>query len=132
MRALGFKTWLSTVGGTLAVAATFALSVPGIQVARASEPSSDAHEFSRFLSQTGDALAQPAESPSCGAANANRASANSADLLGNVMRQMEAEAAREGHKGPVEVIVLNNRGYNYGAATAPQIEQHWIEQELGR
>jgi hypothetical protein len=124
------RGWLTTMVGVLAVAAAFALSLPGIQVARADEPSgavhrSDASEYARFLAQTGNRSSQPSEhseQASCGAANVNCA---------NTGRQVQAEAGRAG-KRPVEVIVLNNRGYNYSSPTDPRIDRHLIERELGR
>jgi hypothetical protein len=126
---------LQIAGGLVVVLAALALSLPGIQVARAGDQSVDTRaEFERFLSFSSHPSTAPAAAhsgSSCRAGSADSTKAKVGSLMARIQREMAARGAAQG-EGEVTVTVLNSRGYNYGPQASPQLDFQKLEYELQR
>lgn len=125
--------------GLLLVAAAIALSWPGVRAVRADEPDmtpvgaadySPAPDFERVLSPSaspGFGGVTPDASPeACGDPAAQRADSRArAQLLAGIPQPRPGEPGIESQPG---VVLLNNRGYNYGATDGPNDAQ-WLQLE---
>lgn len=96
MRSFDVKTWI----GTAALLATFLLALPGVKAVRAEDRA--------------DPLAS-GDGPTC-SQSVPEASLSQASVT---MEQLRAQiAAQLGPGADPRIVVLNNRGYNYGSANA--------------
>ena len=89
-----------TLVGSLALLATFVLALPGVKAVRA-----DDH---------GTPLAS-SDGPTCSAPGPEARLANADAALEQIRRQVAAQVDPAAGGG---IIVLNNRGYNYGPANS--------------
>lgn len=108
------------------------LSLAAASAARAGEAdASFEHPLSTAWLSGGPALPNPSEAPACRAddPNVRSASARTAARIAQVRAALAAEAARA-PEGPGEVMVLNNRGYNYGSGAT--VDPTLIEFEAKR
>jgi hypothetical protein len=124
---------LQLAGGLVLVLTALALSLPGVQVARAGDQTVDSQaEFEQFLSfssQSSEAPAAAHSGPSCRAGSADATKAKVGALMAQIQREMAARGGAQG-EGEVAVTVLNARGYNYGSQPSPQLDFQKLEYEL--
>jgi hypothetical protein len=121
--------------GTLAVAAALAFSWPGVQVAQA-EPGATGAEFDRFMEFVGETPRAVAASPeTCHAGEGLQAAEAQVTQVMAAMKRRADEATRMRLKTDGEapaIIMLNSRGYNYGAAPDAAAELGQLHQEIAR
>jgi len=126
-----------TIVGSLAVLACLALSSPGVRVARA-DSERDSEALRRFLEQIQTAPANEAGVCRAGQSEARSKAQSEAQILAGdhqlvrLQQRMAARAAADAERrgqAPSGQIVLNGRGYNYGAPAAA-IDPARLQQEL--
>jgi hypothetical protein len=118
------QSW-RTILGTMAVLATLILSSPGVQLARAGEgdaPVSVAGDGAGSNSAVSkpEPIALPAEGPTCGGVSDIELTRRTDRIVVQLQQELAARGtaavpAATGASSQPEGIVLNNRGYNYGA-----------------
>ena len=96
MRSYDVKTWI----GGIALFATFLLALPGVKAVRAEDRSDP------FATSDGPACSQPGP---------EAALASSGVAMEQLRAQIEAQL---GPDADSRIIVLNNRGYNYGPSNS--------------
>lgn len=125
---------MSTITGSLVLLACLALSSPGVRIARAdSEPDSEA--LRSFLEKIQAPAAN--EEAVCRAGQSEAQQSEARIMAGDhqlrrLQQRMAARAAADAERrgeAPTGQIVLNGRGYNYGAA-APALDPARLQQEL--
>ena len=110
---------LTTLLGTTALAASLALALPGVEIARADDaPAGEAAEFDRFLEQGGRRVMRvPGRSCSDRSAAAPPPGQLTAQRVAQIQRALAARLAagnRAGKPGEApQFVPLNNRGYSY-------------------
>ena len=98
---------LANLAGWLAVAAMLALASLGVRVVGAEDLADNV-------------LSAPLDGPSCQADPARDPAADLAHVIEHARRQAMAEGVSNGvPAGDDAVVMLNNRGYNYGQAPGP-------------
>jgi hypothetical protein len=114
-----------------ALAAAVALSWPGVQVARA-DGQPDPAEFERFMAFVGEeAAAGPAET--CQAGGLQQAQVRVDAVMALWRRRAGAAAAAPPTRDDrPAVLMLNARGYNYGAAPDAAAQLGQLHQEMVR
>ena len=113
----GFDPDWQTLIGALAFGLLLALSLPGVEVARADPAVSPAAQVT--------ASAKPENPLQCtDAAKPVRARAR---VEAAVWRQLSKQ---QGAKGQPKIVVLNTRGYNYGSQ--PSVDVRAIQREAAR
>jgi len=117
------QSW-RTILGTMAVLVTLILSSPGVQLARAGEgdaPVSVAGDGSGSPASKPEPIALPAEGPACGGVSDVELTRRTDRIVVQLQQELAARGtaavpAAAGASSQPEGIVLNNRGYNYGAS----------------
>ncbi|MGH0036218.1 MAG: hypothetical protein ACQGVK_14425 [Myxococcota bacterium] len=127
-------TTLRTALGTLAVAGALLLAWPGVHVARADSQPQGA-EFERFMSFVGES--PRAAAPAADTCNAGKGLQAAEAGVSQVMARMKRQAREAEMRAKVEgdrpaVIMLNARGYNYGAAPDAAAQLGQVHQEIAR
>jgi len=120
------STRASTLLGLALVVAALLLALPGVRAVRANDavPASSASEDAEALRFADTVRATPPVSevpaaPSCG--DGSDPHRSSAATVQNLAGEVERLRAAPQPAGAGEVVVLNNRGYNY--RTAPSAEE---------
>lgn len=103
--------------GILAVLASLALASPGVRVVKAEPVAASASEAG-------------GQCPAADAGAAARAS-QVQDFLARV-RAEQAQAGQPGESDGPNIIVLNNRGYNYGSGSPMALDQVLIDAQRER
>lgn len=132
---------LRTALGVLALAGLLALSWPGVRVAKAGGATAGPADFERFMAFVGEQpAAAPAPSETCDAGKGLRAAqANAGQMMAEMKRRaLQAQGVQPGNGGddgdgePPRVMMLNSRGYNYGAAPDAAAQLGQLHQEIVR
>ena len=126
--------------GWAALAATLALSSPGVTIARAADPVDVSSELERFQQFHADSSQDTGETDLGGACSAAVDSAAqqlaAADALLQVQKQLAARAqeVQEAGGDPSQgIVVLNGRGANYGSGSDPNFDMRGVQlEQLGR
>jgi hypothetical protein len=119
--------------GLLVVAAALSLTLPGVRSVQADEPDmtpASAQEYVDLDAKAAAPAAPTAAPEACGdpAASQPAQAKTRAQLLAGMPQAGAGEAGAEDREG---VVLLNNRGYNYGAEQGPTAAQlRQIEREL--
>jgi hypothetical protein len=118
LRSRSITSRLGHAAGFALVAACLVLSLPGVRAVRADDEPGATATFEDFASHAGvDASAPaPAADPSCQAGAASVTPQGVEQQIQAEVVRMKATAAGVKPVGDSQVILLNNRGYNYGPA----------------
>jgi hypothetical protein len=125
----GVTSRVVVAGGWLALGISLLLASPGVRTARAEDPG-EFERFSRFMGQGSAPDAASAGGEAC----QTRSGAESRRAAIALMREAQLRAAAQMRPGTPGVdlgngvVLLNNRGYNYGPG--PLVDAAQLEAEL--
>jgi hypothetical protein len=126
----GIASRAGVAAGWLALGISLLLASPGVRTARAEDPG----EFERFVRFTGEGAAPDAAAAVAGEACQARSGVESRRAAIAWMREAQLRAAAQMRPGTPGVdlgngvVLLNNRGYNYGPG--PMVDAAQLEAEL--
>lgn len=114
------ESMAKTLAGVVALVGMLALSSPGVRVARAGDGDAASSGTSTSVSKD--------DAGSCPVGGKPAPWVDQPSISARIAEQLKAEMERSGEKP----VVLNGRGYNYGATRDPQRELAIIEAEAAR